>query len=279
VKRLPVTQAAASVLRLRGELRRLRNLARFDAAFWVRSAERLLPLLEAQQEVSRHAPTPWYDGENRGRWPDGTEYCFPPYRSEEAAYWLHLALWLWEDGRARPPRRLLDVGPGYGTLSVFAQRLTGCELCWLDWSTVYASPELVRSTRGNRFATGNVELAPIPFEGTFDAILFSEVLEHLNFDPTHTLRRLADALAPAGRLYLSTPDAGAHGRETRHHRHWTQMPAPDPRRPVVDTHVYLYDESELRDVTRAAGLAIERLDRSPGTRGAAHLNAVCVHAG
>ena len=53
---------------------------------------------------------------------------------------------------------------------------------------------------------GNVETMTLPYaEGTFDALICSEVLEHL-IDPAPTLRRLVTLLRPGGRVYASVPN-------------------------------------------------------------------------
>src|SRR5262249_47929488 len=115
-----------------------------------------------------------------------------------------------------------------------------------------------------------------PFAGPFDAILFAEVLEHLNFHPVPTLRKLASALTASGRLYLSTPDARFHGRIHTYHRSVAAMPLPRADVAAMDTHVYIYDERELRSVLDDAGLAVTRFDHAPGWAGYRHFNAVCV---
>ena len=52
----------------------------------------------------------------------------------------------------------------------------------------------------------NVDIDEIPYQETFDVILFCEVLEHLIVDPMEALRRIKDKLAPGGTLILTTPN-------------------------------------------------------------------------
>ncbi|KAF1008004.1 MAG: Ubiquinone biosynthesis O-methyltransferase [Luteibacter sp.] len=56
------------------------------------------------------------------------------------------------------------------------------------------------------FLNGNVDVEDIPFEGSFDVILFCEVIEHLVSDPLGALRRIKDKLTPGGALVLTTPN-------------------------------------------------------------------------
>lgn len=53
----------------------------------------------------------------------------------------------------------------------------------------------------------NVEEDEFPFEaGSFDVILFCEMLEHMLMDPLWTLRQIHRALAPNGVMVLTTPN-------------------------------------------------------------------------
>lgn len=237
----------------------------------------LRTLASVQDEVARLAPTPWYAGPRSGTYADGTRYDFPAYRSAEAFYWLHLPRWIAEDARGRRIARCLDVGSGYGTLSLFTQHVTGCESYLVDFIGEYMGRPM-QEEYGLHFQVCNVELEPIPFPGQFDLVLFSEVMEHLNFHPVPTLRKLGEQLAPGGRLYLSTPDAAAHGRLTAYHSDYRAMPQPQRGRDPIDAHIYLFDERELREVAAEAGLSVERLAHAPGAEGLRHLNAVLVRA-
>jgi SAM-dependent methyltransferase len=53
----------------------------------------------------------------------------------------------------------------------------------------------------------DVETEAVPFAtGTFDAILFNELFEHLRINPVFTLREAHRVLRPGGSLLLSTPN-------------------------------------------------------------------------
>ena len=53
----------------------------------------------------------------------------------------------------------------------------------------------------------NMEEDRFPYgDGTFDVVLFCEILEHLLQDPLHTLREIHRILKPSGRIVLTTPN-------------------------------------------------------------------------
>ncbi len=58
-----------------------------------------------------------------------------------------------------------------------------------------------------QFHQFNTETAEFPFDsGSFDVVLFCEVLEHLQTDPVKVLREIKRVLRPSGNLVLTTPN-------------------------------------------------------------------------
>jgi SAM-dependent methyltransferase len=84
--------------------------------------------------------------------------------------------------------------------------------------------------------------APWPMAATFDVAVYTSALEHLPRElGVASLRRTAAALAPTGRLYLSTPNTAG----------------PPPRKLQHRVHVYEWSDAEVRDVLTDAGLVVE----------------------
>jgi SAM-dependent methyltransferase len=119
-------------------------------------------------------------------------------------YWFrrHLAVYEWIGARVIG-RRVLDMacGEGYGAevLSRGAASVVGVD----------ANPEAhdharLRYRRQNlAFDRGLVETYGEP--GSFDAVVFLQTIEHVE-DPLAVLEHFRDLLAPAGTVYVSTPN-------------------------------------------------------------------------
>lgn len=95
-------------------------------------------------------------------------------------------------------RRFLDFGGGCGIYAAAARQL-GFEVTLFDVDEsglAYAGTELGITNRVNRFED---------LSGGFDVILSFHVIEHSN-DLARDFKRLAELLAPGGRLIIATPN-------------------------------------------------------------------------
>lgn len=191
------------------------------------------------------------------------------YRKMEPRYWTQVPVWMREDAGKRKVARILDIGCGYGTLLALASEIYGAPGYCMD-VTPYLKPAFA-SRRHLVFARANIELSPIPWSPKFDVVILTEVLEHFNFQPLPTLRKIHDALGPDGVLFLSTPDAHDWGRVLTYYRHLSDLPMPDPSRKIRDAHIWIYDQEEITTLLDQAGFRIARLEYAQGN-GNRHFN-------
>ncbi|WP_246258785.1 class I SAM-dependent methyltransferase [Streptomyces typhae] len=168
----------------------------------------------------------------------------------------------------RGARVVLDIGCGDGSAArVAAPLLAGHRVVGVDWSQ-----DALRRAGGHLpyVVRGELGDGGLPFAtGSADAVLFSEVIEHL-VDPDSALDELRRVLRPGGHLMLSTPNLaawynrglllagvqpvfsevslrGIHGR---------------PGREVVG-HLRLYTARALREFVAASGFDVVKVAGAP----------------
>lgn len=185
------------------------------------------------------------------------------YRNDEIYFWRHIPEWITKDFSKGEIDRALDIGSAYGTLALYCKKMFDCDVYTVDFMETYLSPSLIKKYNFH-FNQKNVELDDLPFEFKFDVILFTEILEHLNFNPVPTLKKIRGLLSEKGKLYLSTPDAAKWGKVTKYYTKIDDIPPPQKGMPVVDDHVYQYNKDELLGIIEAAELKVYRFDYSPG---------------
>lgn len=192
-------------------------------------------------------------------------YYEQSYRGEEHLYWAHLPAWIDAFARSHQIEAVLDIGCAYGTLLMHTIRSAEAKGYALDFKDTYLSPKLIEAM-GIEFAICNIEQQPVPWARKFDVILFTEVIEHLNFQAAPTLRKLRDCLSAQGRLYLSTPNRADWGPCHKHYRRYEDLPEPRSGE-VLDEHVWHFSRGELERVLDQAGLRVLRCAQSPGVAG------------
>lgn len=149
-------------------------------------------------------------------------------------------------------RRVLDVGCGAGGLGALlvarGHQVTGIELI----------AEAAAQARGrlHEVVVADIEADDLPFPaGSFDAIVFADVLEHL-IDPWRALGETVTLLSPGGVVVASVPNvqnAAVLWRLVR--GRWDYR-----ERGVLDRgHLRFFTLKSLRGLFAQAGLAIEHV--------------------
>ena len=127
-------------------------------------------------------------------------------------------------------KRLLDVGCGDGQLLQ-----TASEARWESFG-IDLSGAAIRLCRSRGLDAAEIDFLSGSFDGRrFDVIIMSELIEHVP-SPAQFLRRAAGLLAPAGVLYVTTPNFGSLARRALKER-WSV---------IHPEHIGYFERSTLR---------------------------------
>ncbi len=169
----------------------------------------------------------------RAKWLTGVDIATAPHTREpeqNVSYFGHSRPEL----RALVPptaRRVLDVGCGGGALGAGLKADLGCEVVGIEGFPDAAETAAERLDRVLCLDLDTFDEVPADM-GSFDAIVFGDVLEHLRA-PDRLLRTLLPALRPDGVLVLSIPNV----------KHWTVI------YPLLVQDHWRYEDAGLLDRT------------------------------
>lgn len=201
------------------------------------------------------------------------------YSAAEFSYFAKILDWIQNDYIIKmEPFKVLDVGCAYGTLMFYIkQNLPSAEVYGVDFIGTYFSKKLGAQNNIN-FSVANIEIEELPFKEKFDVIILTEVLEHFNYNPVSTLKKLAFALKDNGSLYLSTPDSSSGwGVTTKYYQSFDKIPyvdvcVIDKKCTNIDDHVWQYNLRELLYIINEAGFEVEKLEYTFSTPATRHFN-------
>lgn len=136
----------------------------------------------------------------------------------------------------------LEVGPGHGLMVYFAAQaeksrtLEAIDVSATSLGETRAALETLAVEKPVTLTQADILAAAKP-DRTYDLIVISEVLEHLEH-PELALRFLVEALAPTGRIFINVP---------------LNSPSPD--------HIYLFETVEqVEALVQGAGLVIDQME-------------------
>lgn len=180
-------------------------------------------------------------------------------RNESDTAYKRRVRWILRRLALQPGQAVLDCGTGMGFyLKALVAIMPGLRLTGVDMDTralAYASDQL-----GGRAMLARARIEQLPFaDGTFDRVIMSEVLEHLDDDATG-LREAYRVLAPGGLLAITVPPQRFSGWFDPLNRALTWLRLPPVRHGpfagIWANHVRLYDRQELDELVREQGFRI-----------------------
>ena len=142
-------------------------------------------------------------------------------------------------------RRVLDVGCGSGAFLSLAQQM-GWNCFGVEVDPVAAN---VARAHGANILGDQVEALDHSYDGFFDAVTLSHVIEHV-FDPTHTLRECLRVLRPGGCLWIETPNLDSLGYAS-YRKFWRGFDTP--------RHLVLFNHQSLQFTIGEAGFTNTRI--------------------
>jgi SAM-dependent methyltransferase len=171
-------------------------------------------------------------------------YYAAAYKAMESEYLPHVCRVL----EGLEPCRVLDVGPGYGTMAVWLESL-GHEVTVMD--RVPLGVHMAQDTcahAGLRYEEVDVEDAALPEQ--FDRVLLTQVLPHLTWRPDEALMNIAVMLAPGGEALIATVNGdGWQGDPPYYGTDWRAIPRHGDGAPEATSIVKcLYNPETFRDL-------------------------------
>jgi 2-polyprenyl-3-methyl-5-hydroxy-6-metoxy-1,4-benzoquinol methylase len=197
----------------------------------------MMTLREAQDVVELYAPSDYYRDQ---------------YRGYEADYLQGVADLV---GGRRPGLRVLEVGPGWGTLAVW-MRGQGYDVTVLDFLPVgtFIAPELLDKT-GIRYMQWAIDQGPVAPElgHGYELVVMTQVLPHLKWSPVNALANVASMMHPEGTLVTSALDAECYPHIQPAFRRWQDVPrwTPDVE-PAPELEVCMYTSESLGELLTGA---------------------------
>jgi len=157
-----------------------------------------------------------------------------------------------------PGSRILDVAAGQGNFSIaLAER--GYDVHWNDLREDLIDYVKLKQDMGKvTYHPGNV--FDLRFAHTFDAILITEVIEHVAH-PDQFLEKIASLVRPGGRIVMTTPN-GAFIKNTLLKFSETINPSifeESQFKPDGDGHIFLLHPDEIPLLADKSGLLIDSI--------------------
>lgn len=153
---------------------------------------------------------------------------------------------------ANPEASILEIGCSNGETGALALARGKCgRYCGVE---LFPEPAALARERLTEVVEGDVEQVALPWaDESFDALILSEVLEHLR-DPWAVLERLRPLLRPGARVFASTPNAAHREIIAMLLRGRWELRSYGP---MDATHLRWFTPASLRQAFEQAGYAVD----------------------
>jgi len=157
-----------------------------------------------------------------------------------------------------PGARILDIAAAQGNFSLALAEL-GFDVTWNDLRAELADYVRLKYERGTiAFAPGNV--FELNFPSLFDAVLITEVIEHVAH-PDDFLAKVAALVRAGGCIVMTTPNGGYFKNRLPK---FSECADPEifeamQFKPNSDGHIFLLHTDEIEPLAQRAGLTVEKM--------------------
>lgn len=104
-------------------------------------------------------------------------------------------------------KRILDLGIGYGIYDIILKTEYGFDISGMEIPANIPAYCRLPQAHGIPIIPGELSATRCPLsDGSFDVVIFAEVLEHLRVSPFRALTEIRRILKPEGLLLLATPN-------------------------------------------------------------------------
>ena len=156
-------------------------------------------------------------------------------------------------GQISANTRVLDIGCSSGSLGELLKKEKGCQVVGVDLDK--DDIEIAKKKLDQAFVL-NIESDELGILGTFDFVIFADVIEHL-VDPVGVLKRVKTLLNSKGSVLFSIPNMAHMSTRLmllKGRFKYGEIGLLDK------THIHFYDKEEIERVFNSAGYGIEVFD-------------------
>lgn len=126
--------------------------------------------------------------------------------------WDYLVYKLYKMYEDKPGRKMLEIGPGVGVCSLSLKKMLDIDVTWLtvpddepQWNA-WRSKSSLNLYKKYDIHIKEAAVETDQFDGEYDIIFMSQVMEHFFFNPVGTIRKLMTHLKEDGVMFISVPD-------------------------------------------------------------------------